>query len=193
MVVLYAGVVLTAYMLGSIPSGYLVARLVKGVDIREVGDHATGATNVYKEIGLWAGAATAMGDIAKGAAAILMAKALQLPELALVLVALASVIGHNWPVFLRFRGGGGLATTGGALIAALPRESLIILVPFVVLGATVGRRIGQGLTGALLLVPFLVLVWWFGEPPALIILPVALGVLIGGYRYWPQIVEALRR
>ncbi|MDO8690333.1 MAG: glycerol-3-phosphate acyltransferase, partial [Dehalococcoidia bacterium] len=125
--------------------------------------------------------------------AILTAKALQLPDVALVLVALAGVSGHNWPVFLRFRGGGGLATTGGALIAALPRESLIVLLPFVVLGATVGRRIGQGLTGALLLVPFLVLAWWLGEPPALIILPVALGALIGGYRYWPQIVEARKR
>lgn len=185
--------VFVAYILGSIPTGYLVARLVKGVDIRELGDHATGATNVFREIGVGAGITTAIGDIAKGAVAILVARALQLPDIALIPVALAAVTGHNWPVFLQFQGGGGLATSSGALIAALPWESLIILVPFAVLGATVGRKIGQGLTGALLLIPFMALSWWLGEPLALIMLPVVLGVLIGGYRYLPQIAEALRR
>lgn len=185
--------IFVAYLLGSIPSGYLVARFVKSVDIRELGDHATGATNVSREIGRSAGIATAVIDIAKGAAAILLARAMQAPDIALIPVGLAVVSGHNWPIFLQFRGGGGLATTAGALIAALPREALIIVVPYALLGATVGRSIGQGLTGAILLVPFLALCWWLGEPPALIILPVALGLLIGVYRYRGQIAGALRR
>lgn len=193
MIVFSVLAVFIAYIVGSIPSGYLVARLVKGVDIRELGDHATGATNVYREIGVGAGIATAIGDIAKGAVAILLAEALQVPDVVLIFVALAAVSGHNWPVFLHFQGGAGLATSLGALMAALPRESLILFVPYAVLGATVGRRIGQGPVGALLLIPFMVLSWWLGEPLALIILPVVLGMLIGGYKYWHQITEALRR
>ncbi|MBI4320920.1 MAG: glycerol-3-phosphate acyltransferase [Chloroflexi bacterium] len=185
--------VFIAYILGSIPSGYLVARLVKGVDIRELGDHATGASNVSREIGMGAGIATAIGDMAKGAMPMLLAQALQVPDIALIFVALAAVSGHNWSIFLRFRGGAGLATTIGVLFAALPREALILVVPYALLGATVGRRIGQGETGLILLVPLMALSWWLGEPPALIILPVVLGVLIGGYKYWHQIAEGIKR
>ena len=185
--------VFIAYILGSIPSGYLVARLVKGVDIRELGDHATGATNVSREVGMGAGIATAIGDIAKGAVPMLLARALQVPDIALIFVALAAVSGHNWPVFLGFRGGAGLATSIGAIFAALPRESLILAVPYALLGATVGRRIGLGPTGVILLIPFMVLSWWLGEPLALIILPVVLGVLIGSYKYWPQIAEVIKK
>lgn len=185
--------VFIAYVLGSIPTGYLVARLAKGVDIRELGDHATGATNVSREVGRGAGMATAVGDMAKGAVAVLVARALPVPETTLIFVALAVVSGHIWPVFLKFQGGAGLATAIGVLLAALPRESLILLVPYAVLGATVGRRIGMGLTGALLLIPLIVLSWWFGEPPQFIVLPVVLGVLLGANRYWHQVIRAFHR
>jgi len=183
--------IFAAYLLGSIPTGYLAARWARGIDIREAGDRSTGATNVFREAGAKAGIATATGDVAKGAVAMLVARALQVPGLALILTALAVVSGHIWPLFLRFRGGAGLATAAGVLLATLPRESLTLLPPFALLGVTVGRRIGLGLSGALLLVPLLLLNRRFREPPSLTALPLVLGVQLAAKRYWRQALGAL--
>lgn len=193
MIVSAALAIVIAYLIGSIPTGYLITRWVKGVDIRELGDRATGATNVYREVGPAAGIGTAVGDVAKGAVAVIAARALLVPDIVLIPVALAAVSGHNWPVFLRFQGGAGLATGLGVLFAALPRESLILLVPFAVLAVTLGRRIGMGPSGALLLVPLIILAWWLGEPWELIALPIVLGAFLAINKYGRQIIEAVRK
>lgn len=185
--------IVIAYIVGSIPTGYLIARWVKGVDIRKLGDGATGATNVYREVGPAAGIGTAIGDVAKGAVAVVVARALLVPDIVLIPVALAAVSGHNWPVFLRFQGGAGLATSLGVLFAALPRESLILLVPFAVLAATVGRRIGMGPSGAFLLVPLILLAWWLGESWELIALPIVLGAFLAINKYGRKVIEAVRK
>lgn len=173
-----------AYLLGSIPTGYLITRWARGVDITEMGDGSTGATNVSRVAGRAAGIATAVGDVAKGAAAMLLARVLPMPEAASIIVALAVASGHIWPIFLRFRGGAGLATAVGVILMALPVESLILLGPFAALALTFGRRHGLGATSALLLGPLLVLSWWLGEPPHLIALPVVLGAFLGIRLYW---------
>ncbi|MBI2955331.1 MAG: glycerol-3-phosphate acyltransferase [Chloroflexi bacterium] len=184
--------ILVAYLLGSIPTAYLITRQLKGVDIREVGDRNMGTTNVYYVVGAGAAAATAIGDIAKGAVAMLVARALGVSDTILILVALAAVSGHIWPVFLGFRGGAGFATTLGVLVVALPRETAILIVPYVLIGATVGRRIGMGEAAAFLLIPFMALSWWLGESPQLIVLPLILGVFLAVNKYWGQIGKALR-
>ncbi len=183
--------VVVAYLLGSIPTGYLLARRQKGIDIREVGGRYSGAKNVFQEVGVAAGIATAVGDLVKGALAMVLPLVLPMPAIALVIAAVAVVAGHIWPVFLQFRGGAGFATTLGVLLASLPRESLILLIPFGILYATVGRRWGLGPTSALLLVPMLALAWWLGEPPHLIALPVVLGALTALRVYWGEITRAL--
>ncbi|MDA8189315.1 MAG: glycerol-3-phosphate acyltransferase [Dehalococcoidales bacterium] len=137
--------------------------------------------------------ATALGDVAKGAAAMVLPRVLPMPEVAVVFAAVAVVGGHIWPIFLQFRGGAGLATALGATFVALPRESLILLIPFVVLVATVGRKWELGVTGALLLIPFIALTWWFGEPPELIGLPIVLTALVGARVYWREMGEVLQR
>ncbi|MCL5960689.1 MAG: glycerol-3-phosphate acyltransferase [Chloroflexi bacterium] len=187
MIVSSALAIIVAYFLGAFPTGYVLAKWLKGVDIREVGGRYTGAKNVFQEVGIAAGVATAVGDVAKGALAMLLARALLVPDAVVVLVAVAVIAGHIWPAFLQFRGGAGFATALGVLLAALPREAAIILIPFVLLELTLGRKWGLGPTAALLLIPMLFLSWWLGEPLHLIVLPVVVGALVAARVYWVQI------
>lgn len=113
-----AGLV-AAYVIGSIPVGVLVARLVGGVDIRSQGSGNIGATNVLRTLGPAAGVITLLGDIAKGFLATSAAGALG-GEGWLGAGAVAAVVGNCWPVFLRFKGGKGVATGLGAFLRAAP-------------------------------------------------------------------------
>lgn len=122
-----AAVALGAYLLGSIPSGYLLG-LLHRVDVREVGSGNIGATNVARTVGRSAGLATLAIDLAKGATPVLMVDVLDhltgadpTRELrARAVAALAAVGGHVFPITLGFRGGKGVATTFGALLALAP-------------------------------------------------------------------------
>ena len=115
--------IVIAYLLGSLPMGVLAARIVKGVEIREVGSGRTGATNAYRAAGPWGLALTSLGDICKGIAAVWVARFLiylaPASSTAWVetLAGIAAVVGHNWSIFLRFKGGAGTATTVGVLAA----------------------------------------------------------------------------
>jgi glycerol-3-phosphate acyltransferase PlsY len=108
-----------AYLLGSIPSAYLVVRWLKGIDLREAGDGRLGATSAYRRAGFLGGFIVAVVDVGKGVVVVLMAKMLGLP-LGVVLVAgLAAVVGHNWSIFLHFKGGKGALTTYGVLVSLM--------------------------------------------------------------------------
>jgi glycerol-3-phosphate acyltransferase PlsY len=122
--VLAAAAVVLAYLLGAIPSGVVAVRLVKGVDIRQVGSGRTGATNAYRAGGPWGLALTALGDLLKGTAALWASRLLmffahnpQWTPWVETLAGIAAVAGHNWSVWLGFRGGAGTATTVGVLAA----------------------------------------------------------------------------
>ncbi|AWN22943.1 glycerol-3-phosphate acyltransferase [Deinococcus irradiatisoli] len=108
-----------AYLVGAIPAAAWIARL-KGVDIRTVGSGNSGATNVQRTLGWGPGLAVAFFDIAKGAVAVWLARQLGLlPEWA-ALVGIMAILGHNFSVFLGFRGGKGVATSFGTIIAIDP-------------------------------------------------------------------------
>ena len=117
--------VLLAYVLGSMPTAYLMARLARGIDIRRVGTGNVGALNTFKQAGAPAGIATLLLDALKGALAALLPTFLGLPEEALYLTAVAVVAGHNWPVFLGFHGGKGAATVMGISLVVLPWLTLL--------------------------------------------------------------------
>jgi glycerol-3-phosphate acyltransferase PlsY len=117
--------VASGYLLGSIPFAYIAGRLRKGIDIREVGGGNVGALNTLREIGLLPGTMVLVADIAKGSIAVLIAQWLALPLLWVFIAGFAAIVGHNWPVFLRFRGGKGAATTIGVLLALVPGEAAI--------------------------------------------------------------------
>ena len=125
---------LGAYLLGSIPVAWLVARLAAGVDIREVGTGNVGALNTFKQAGATAGVAVILLDMLKGGIAILLPQLMNLPEAASYITAIAVVAGHNWPVFLGFHGGKGAATVAGASLAVLPWLTLIAIGPTILVG-----------------------------------------------------------
>jgi glycerol-3-phosphate acyltransferase PlsY len=117
-----------AYLVGSVPVGVLAAKLVKGINVREVGSGRTGATNVYRAAGPWGMGLTCLGDAIKGIVAIGIARLVAMLAAALFpnvtwfhwiepLAGIAAVAGHNWSIFLRFRGGAGTVTTVGVLAA----------------------------------------------------------------------------
>jgi len=148
-----AAAIIIGYLLGSIPFAYIVTRLRKGVDIREVGGGNVGALNTYREIGPAFGLGVLALDIIKGVLAVLVARWLDLPIAWVCVVAFVTVVGHNWPVFLKFRGGKGAATVLGVLVALTPVELLIsAAIVLILIGITRNVRLALG---ALVLVPLL--------------------------------------
>ncbi|MEE8352922.1 MAG: glycerol-3-phosphate acyltransferase [Dehalococcoidales bacterium] len=117
---LIALALVAAYLLGAIPSAYIVGRLRKGTDIRQVGSRNMGAMNVFYSVGFGWGALVLAMDIGKGAAAMAIALALGIPEVARFAAGIVAVLGHGFPVFLRFQGGRGGATCIGVLSVAMP-------------------------------------------------------------------------
>ncbi|MCL2010380.1 MAG: glycerol-3-phosphate 1-O-acyltransferase PlsY [Synergistaceae bacterium] len=122
--------VIVSYLIGSFPTGYIVTRVVKGMDIRDAGSRGTGATNVRRVMGHGWGVFVAVIDMLKGALAVLVTGAAGMSALTaswlLSLAGLAAVIGHNYPVWLKFKGGKGVSTTFGAMFFLYPYESFAI-------------------------------------------------------------------
>ena len=115
--------IIIAYLLGSIPFAYLIGRLRKGTDIRETGTRNMGAMNVFYTVGFWWGLLVLILDVGKGAAAVGIAMALRgegVDDVILFPVGVTAVLGHAFPVFLRFRGGKGGATCIGVLCVLMP-------------------------------------------------------------------------
>ncbi|MHB8072065.1 MAG: glycerol-3-phosphate acyltransferase [Candidatus Cryosericum sp.] len=141
--------VTVAYMLGSIPTAFLVARRA-GIDIRDVGDGNVGARNVARSLGAHPAVIVALADVLKGAAAVLIARILGVSEGWVRTAAWMAVIGHDFPLFLQFQGGQGLATTIGTLIILMPREMTVALGLFGALyvltqNPDVGAGVGLGI------------------------------------------------
>ena len=117
-----------AYLIGSIPSAYIVGYWLKGIDMRDVGDGRIGTSYSFRRIGFAGGMTVAFMDFGKGVTAVLLAQVLT-DELVMVLLAsLAVVVGHNWSVFLHFKGGKGAATTYGVLASLIFWQLLIGLI-----------------------------------------------------------------
>ena len=104
------------YLLGSIPSGWIAGRWLKGIDLRELGSGSTGATNVLRQVGKVPALVVFLIDVGKGAAAVLVARALGLGDWIQVLAGLTALAGHIWPVWLGFKGGKAVATGLGLFL-----------------------------------------------------------------------------
>src|SRR5215211_1919585 len=122
---------IVAYLLGSIPFGYLVVRKKIGADIRQTGSGGTGATNVSRRAGKAAGVLTLLLDAAKGSIAMLIAKAVSGDDWVIAVAAIATLVGHIFPVWLSFRGGKGVATGVGIFLVLAPVALLCAGVIFV--------------------------------------------------------------
>jgi len=119
-VVPYGALIVAAYLIGSIPTGAIVARLYRNVDITQVGSQRTGATNTARALGRGAGAVVLFGDFAKGALAVWLASRTLGTPTALSLAGFFSVVGHIWSIFLLGRGGRGVVTGLGGLAVMSP-------------------------------------------------------------------------
>ena len=107
---------LLGYLLGSIPSGWLAGRWLKGIDLRELGSGSTGATNVLRQVGKGPALVVFLIDVGKGAAAVLLARAFGQSDWIQVLAGLTALAGHIWPVWLKFKGGKAVATGFGMFL-----------------------------------------------------------------------------
>lgn len=140
-----------AYLLGSIPSGMIWGWVARRIDIRKHGSGRTGGTNVWRSVGFIPAVLTAITDGLKGAAAIWLTEALELSLAAIAVAGVLAVVGHNYSLFLGFRGGAGTATTVG-VAAALWFPFLPILVMIgVIAGVLVGHASVASITVAVLL------------------------------------------
>jgi len=124
---------LLAYLLGSIPFGYLMVRWQKGIDVRMTGSGSIGATNVMRNLGIIGFVATFVLDVGKGTAAVLLTSKItgQNPYW-VAATAIAAIVGHCFPVWLRFRGGKGVAAGVGVFLALAPVQVALVLVIFAV-------------------------------------------------------------
>lgn len=135
--------IVLAYLAGSFPTGYLAARLFRGVDIRTVGSGNVGATNVGRLMGRKWAMAVALADMVKGAVGLLLARASGVTDHSLLaLAAVAGVCGHNFPVWLRFRGGKGVSTTFGVVFFMNPPASFLVAAAGGIVWATLFRLEG---------------------------------------------------
>lgn len=128
--------VVFAYLLGSIPSGYLAGKWIKGIDLREYGSGTVSGSMVWEHVAKWAVFPVGILDIFKGALPTWLSLKLGLSEQAAMVVGLTAVVGHNWPIYLNFQGGRGLSPFLGELFVLFPLGMLILLI-----GLGIGNRL----------------------------------------------------
>ena len=171
-----AAIILTllSYLLGSIPAGFLVGSSA-GVDVRSAGSGNIGATNVARTLGWKKGLVTLFADVAKGFLPVMAAHLLDLGEAAAAAAGLAAFAGHLYPVFLRFKGGKGVATAAGVYLAAMPLGILVVLGVFI-LSMLAGRRVSLASMLAAVLAP--AVAWVLSYPAEVAWMSLVIGILV---------------
>lgn len=155
---------LCAYLLGSMPPSYLLGKWLKGIDLREHGSGNVGATNAFRVLGKGPGIATLLLDIGKGffairPLAIFFENAFSIPmdpTLYRILMGLAVITGHNWTLFLRFKGGKGVATSFGVFLALAPKGVLLVAILWLLV-TLLTRKVALGSLAGALFAPFAML------------------------------------
>ena len=170
-------VLLAAYLLGSIPSGYLAGRWCAGIDLRQLGSGSTGATNVLRQVGKGPALVVFLVDVLKGTAAVLLAKALLGPAAHgwVVAAGLGALAGHSWPLWLGGKGGKAVATGLGMLLGLVPAVGLACFGIFLAL-FSFSRIVSLASIGAAFSLPLLMLA--AGAPPAYLALGLLAGLLV---------------
>ncbi|MFC1932494.1 glycerol-3-phosphate acyltransferase [Chloroflexota bacterium] len=164
-----------AYILGSVPTAYLITRWRRGIDIRKYGSGNVGAANVSAVVSKRWSIPVTVFDIGKGALTVWVAQLLGLGAAQQVTVGIFTVIGHNWPIFLRFKGGRGIFTTTGVILILSPKLGLIALVMSYALAPL--RQLSLGVSLALVSLP--IFSWFLSQPLGIEQrLPITLGFVV---------------
>ncbi|MEW6156055.1 MAG: glycerol-3-phosphate 1-O-acyltransferase PlsY [Verrucomicrobiota bacterium] len=173
-IIQYLATALVAYLIGSIPTGYLVAKM-KGIDIRSVGSGNIGATNVFRILGKTAGIGVLLVDALKGFVACRMIAFGSGPaEYHAIIAGIAAILGHNYTVWLYFKGGKGIATSAGVLLALVPLALAIVLSIWILLFFTT-RYVSVASIAAAFFLPFAA--WLAGNSTEIIGVTAAMGAL----------------
>lgn len=164
-----------SYIIGSIPFGLLLGSSLLGVDVRKHGSGNIGASNVLRILGFPVGFVTFLLDASKGMAAVFLARAFGAEDILIAASGLACVAGHNWSIFLGFRGGKGVATTFGFFLASMPPVSLILAIVWLGLVwvfryASLGSMVGVAITP--------IAAYFLGYPPVYIATCAILAVFV---------------
>jgi acyl phosphate:glycerol-3-phosphate acyltransferase len=120
-------VIFSAYLLGSIPSAQIAARMLTGKTIHDLGDGNMGARNTFLSVGRWASVLVALADVGKGCAAVALARAVSSSDTLVLLAGVFVVIGHDFPFATGFRGGQGMAAFVGVSFVLFPRETIVAM------------------------------------------------------------------
>ncbi|TQQ84455.1 glycerol-3-phosphate 1-O-acyltransferase [Peptacetobacter hominis] len=157
----YILIAIIGYLLGNISTSYIIAKRMTGVDIRTQGSGNAGSTNVMRTLGKKAGAMTFIGDVLKGTLSVLIAgliaDAMKVDVMTAKYIAVVAVVsGHNWPAILGFRGGKGVATSLGAMLAVNPVAALTCLGIFIVI-VEVTKYVSLGSVVGISCSPFIML------------------------------------
>jgi len=171
MLVKFIPLIIGAYLLGSVPSAYLIAKWRRGIDIRQYGSGNVGAANILSVVSKRWSIAVTIFDIGKGALMVWIAQLVGLNAAQQATVGIAAIIGHNWPVFLRFQGGRGIFTSLGVIAVLEPWLGLVALV-FPYLFAPI-RQLSLGVAIALVIIPF---ASWFARQPMGIAEPLSITI-----------------
>jgi glycerol-3-phosphate acyltransferase PlsY len=188
--------IIVGYVFGSLPAAYLAGRLRRGIDIRDVGSRNMGAMNVFYQVGPAEAALVTLADLGKGIGAILLVRSLLGKDLISPfdlltgLTATAAIMGHIFPVFLKFRGGKGAATAIGILIFLMPWALPFL---FVVFGIALLITRNPTFSYSLLLIVFpfvagFIYVDHYDEPLSLVFYSTGLGIFLG-IQYIPRLKE----
>ncbi len=173
-----------AYLMGSIPFGLLAGKL-KGVDIRDHGSGNIGATNVFRICGKGWGITVLLLDLLKGLGPVLLAKELypENAELAHIFAGVAAIVGHNFPVWLKFKGGKGIATSAGVLVALLPWALLVAFIVWV-LSFAITRYVSLASILAALSLPVTVGIATFGPAKSHTTPSFVFALVVGALAVW---------
>ena len=189
----YLFLILVGYLLGSLPFGLMAGRLVKGVDVRDFGSGSTGSTNVQRTVGTPTAVVVLLLDTAKSVLAVLLARLFSDAPGVEVAAALAAIAGHNWPVFIGFKGGRGIAPGVGGLLILSPVSGLIALavgLPTIALWRYVSLGSLLGGAAGVITLTFLSLV---GAEPTVYIWYGAIGLTMVVARHKDNIERLVRR
>ena len=168
---------LVGYLLGSFPTGLLIGRWLCNIDIRQYGSKNIGTTNMFRTLGPKAAGIVLVGDMGKGMLAVAFANWLAgEPQIALSLTGgLAAVLGHNYPIFLKFKGGRGVATAFGVLCLLQPKVVMIVFPVWLVL-VLLTRYVSLGSVVAAFVAP--IAAWWFDYELPLVLFTTAAAAFV---------------
>ena len=177
-----------SYLLGSTPTAYLIFKKKKGRDIRKYGYKNMGTLNIYHLLGPFHAFITLLIDTVKGAVPIWIAQSLEMNSSGMILCSIMAIAGHNWPIFLNFRGGKGVATSLGIMMVLMKRQLLLWLVLVVIIFSLIKNfSFSMGLSFSLIPLSS----WWMQEPAYIIYLSILMPLLMF-LRLFPDVIELNR-